>query len=104
VNGCAIETFLQGTLQFFVRKDKRIKWPRAETPTHIITMGFQEDLDTAAKMAVKEMLDYLVEEKAMNSEDAYMITSLIVDLHVTQLVNGLKGIHAMLPKSIFVKE
>ncbi len=101
VNVCAIETFLKGTLQFFVRKNKELKWPRAETPTHFITMGFHEDLDVAAKLAVMEMLEYLVQEKGLCPEDAYMVTSLIVDFRVTQLVNGVKGIHAMLPKRIF---
>ncbi len=104
VNVCAIETFLKGTLQFFVRKNKELKWPRAETPTHFITMGFHEDLDTAAKLAVMEMLEYLVQEKGLCPEDAYMVTSLIVDLRVTQLVNGIKGIHAMLPKHIFARK
>ena len=50
------------------------------------------------------MVEYLSEEKRIHSEYAYMIISLIVDIHVTQLVNGIKGIHAMLPKSIFEKE
>jgi acetamidase/formamidase len=67
-------------------------------------MGLHEDLNMAAKMAVREMVEYLSEEKRIHSEYAYMIISLIVDLHVTQLVNGIKGIHAMLPKSIFEKE
>jgi len=92
---------MTGTFQFFVRK-KRIIWPRAETPTHFITMGLNEDLDVAAKMAVREMIDYLHEEKGISRENAYMLCSLAVDLRVTQLVDGVKGIHAMLPKSIFV--
>jgi acetamidase/formamidase len=66
-------------------------------------MGLDEDLDIAAKIAVREMIDYLHEEKGINSEYAYMITSLIVDLHVTQIVDIVKGIHAMLPKNIFEK-
>jgi acetamidase/formamidase len=100
-NLSALETFMEGTFQFFVLKNKRIRWPRAETPTHFITMGLHEDLDVAAKIAVREMIDYLQEEKGINSEYAYMITSLIVDLHVTQVVDIVKGIHAMLPKNIF---
>ena len=101
VNISALETFVEGTFQFFVCKNKRLRWPRAETPTHFITMGLDEDLDMAAKMAVREMIDYLHEEKGISIEYAYMMTSLIVDLHVTQIVNIVKGIHAMLPKSVF---
>lgn len=95
---------MQGTFKFIVQKNKRIIWPRAETPTHFITMGFNEDLDIAAKMATREMIEYLHEEKNISREHAYMLASLAVDLRVTQLVDGVKGIHAMLPKNIFVKK
>jgi acetamidase/formamidase len=96
----AVETSLRGTVQIFVRKGKPIRWPRAETPTHFITMGLHPDLDEAARMATREMIDFLVSEKGMSRDDAYILCSLAVDLHVTQLVDDTKGIHAMLPKSI----
>jgi acetamidase/formamidase len=96
-----LETSLRGTIQVFVRKGKSIRWPRAETPTHFITMGLNADLDEAARMATREMIDFLVSEKGMTRDAAYMLCSLAVDLHVTQLVDGTKGIHAMLPKGIF---
>lgn len=66
-------------------------------------MGFNEDLDEATKMAVRNMIDYLVEAKGLNRDDAYTLCSLAVDLRVTQVVDGIKGIHAMLPKQIFKK-
>lgn len=66
-------------------------------------MGFNEDLDEATKMAVRNMIDYLVEAKGLNRDDAYTLCSLAVDVRVTQLVDGIKGIHAMLPKQIFKK-
>ena len=97
----ALETSLRGRVQLTVRKGMRLTWPRAETPTHYITMGLHEDLDEAAKMAVKEMVDFLVSEKGMKPEDAYLLCSLAADLHVTQTVDVTKGIHAMLAKSIF---
>ena len=96
----ALETSLRGTVQIFVRKGKRILWPRAETPTHFITMGLHPDLNEAARIATREMIDFLMSEKGMSRDDAYMLCSLAVDLHVTQLVDETKGIHAMLPKSI----
>jgi acetamidase/formamidase len=101
VNVSALETAAKGALQFQVRKDQRIKWPRAETPDHFILMGFNQDLDIAAQMAVREVIEFLGEEKGIRPEDAYRIASLSVDLHVTQIVDGVKGIHAMIPKSIF---
>jgi len=96
----ALETSLRGSVQIFVRKGKRLLWPRAETPTHFITIGLHPDLNEAARMATREMIDYLVTEKGMKREDAYILVSLGVDLHVTQLVDETKGVHAMLPKSI----
>lgn len=96
----ALETSLRGTVQIFVRKGKQIRWPRAETPTHFITMGLHPDLNEAARMATREMIDFLMSEKGMSRDDAYILCSLGVDLHVTQNVDETKGIHAMLPKSI----
>jgi len=95
---------VKGKFQFFVRKNNRIRCPRAETPMHFITMGFNQDLDVAVQMAVREVIDFLGEAKGISREDAYRIASLAVDLHVTQVVNGIKGVHAMIPKTIFVKK
>ena len=90
-------------MQFIVRKDMHLTWPRAETPTHIITMGTDRNLTAATKIAVREMIHYLMSEKKMSQQDAYMLTSVAVDVNITQLVDGRKGVHAMLPKEIFVK-
>jgi acetamidase/formamidase len=100
----AIETSLKGKLQFIVHKGKSLKWPRAETPTHIIAMGCDRDLTIATRVAVREMINYLMEEKKLSQADAYMLTSVAVDVNITQLVDGNVGVHAMLPKSIFVKK
>jgi len=99
----AMETALHGTLQFFVRKDIRLRWPRAETPSHFISMGFHENLEEAARIALEEMLDFLVQEKHLDRDTAYILASDAVDLHITQLVDGKKGVHALLPKAIFVR-
>ena len=98
----ALETSLRGTFQFTVRKDMKLRWARAETPTHYMTMGFHENLEEAAKIAVNEMLDFLVVEKRLSRENAYVLASDAVDLRITQLVDGKKGVHALLPKAIFL--
>ena len=98
----AMETSLIGTFQLIVRKDMHLKWPRAETPTHYITMGLHEDLTEATKAALREMIDFLVTVKHMTRDDAYQLSSVAADLDITQLVDGNKGVHAMIPKSIFV--
>jgi acetamidase/formamidase len=97
----AIETNLTGDFRFTVRKNMKLRWPRAETPTHFITMGLHENLDEAARRATKEMIDYLTTERDLSRDDAYMLTSAAVDLHITEVVDGVKGVHATLPKAIF---
>jgi acetamidase/formamidase len=94
----ALETALSGTFRLVLRKDLAFALPRAETRTHFITMGFDEDLDDAAKTALRQMIKLLGERFGLAAEDAYMFCSLAVDLRVTQLVDGNKGIHAMLKK------
>jgi acetamidase/formamidase len=79
----------------------RITWPRAETPTHYMTMGLSEDLDQAAKIATREMLNFIVETKHLPRDDVLMLLSAAMDLNVTQIVDVTKGIHATVPKSIF---
>ena len=101
VSVAAAETSLRGTVQVILRKGKQILWPRAETPTHFISMGLNADLDEAARMAVREMIDFLTSEKGMSRDEAYLLCSLAADLHVTQTVSSNKGVHAMLPKFIF---
>lgn len=97
----ALETSLVGTFQFIVRKDLHLRWPRGETPTHYITMGLHEDLREATRLATLEMIDFLVSEKHLTRDDAYMLTSVAADLSITELVDGNKGVHAMIPKAIF---
>jgi acetamidase/formamidase len=99
----AIETSLRGTFQFVVRKDLKLRWPRAETPTHYIVMGLDRDLAKATKLAVREAIDFLVTHKDLSRDEAYMLTSLAVDFCITQLVDGTLGVHGMIPKEIFKK-
>ena len=101
VGGSAIETSLKGEIQVVVHKGKTIRLPRAETPTEYMTMGFHEDLDEAARIATREMLDWIVEMKGIPRDEAYLLASVAMDLRVTQVVDGTKGIHAVIPKSIF---
>ncbi len=97
----ALETSLVGTFQLIVRKDMKLKWPRAETPTHWIAMGIDDDLTEAARIASREMIDFLVETQHLSREDAYMLTSVAGDVDVTQVVDGPRGAHVMMPKAIF---
>jgi len=104
VNVTAIETAMKkAILQFVVRKDMKIERPMAETKTHWITMGFHRDLDEAVKIALRDAIQFLSKTKGLTPDDAYSLASMTVDLRVTQIVDRNKGIHAMIPKSIFKK-
>ena len=97
----AMETSLIGTFELVVRKDMHLRWPRAETPTTYITMGMDQDLNEATKIALRQMIDFLSTEKHLSRDDAYMLASVAADMHITQLVDGNKGVHAVISKSIF---
>ena len=104
VNLTAIETAIEeGILQFIVRKDIEIERPMGETPTHWITMGFDRDLMEAAKIALRDAIQFMVKFKGLTSNDAYSLASIAVDLRVSQMVGRNKGIHAMIPKVLFKK-
>ena len=96
----ALETCMTGTFELIVRKDLSLAMPRAETPGHYLTMGMNEDLDDAAKQALREMIALIRERTNLSAEDAYTLCSLAADLRITQLVDGNKGVHAMLPKAL----
>jgi len=102
VNVNAIETSLRGTFQLTVRKDIRLKYPRAETQEFFITMGMDPDLDQCAVMALRDMLDLITAKTTLTPQDAYALCSIAADMRVTQTVNGCKGIHMMLRKSYLV--
>jgi acetamidase/formamidase len=96
----ALETSLVGTFRLTVRKDQHLTWPRAETPTHFITMGTDKDLIVAMKIAVREAIQFLSATRGLSKDDAYMLVSVSCDASVTQLVDGNVGAHVMIPKTI----
>src|SRR5262249_1552999 len=98
----AIETSLRGQLRLTVRKDTRLDWPRAESPTHYIAMGTDEDLTAATKIAIQQMVDFLVATKHLDRMASYQLVSDIGDISIAQLVDGKVGVHVTMPKSIFV--
>jgi acetamidase/formamidase len=101
VNLTAIETSMTGTFKLEVIKGRTLAWPRAETPTHWITIGLDVDLNEAMRIAIRETVNFLSETQGLSREDAYALASIAVDFEVTQVVDQVKGIHAMIPKSIF---
>jgi acetamidase/formamidase len=96
----AIETALQGRFRLTLRKDLRLAYPRAETADHYMTMAMDPDLDQCVVRALRDMIVLLGEKRNLSREDAYTLCSLAADLRVTQTVNGSKGIHCMIAKSV----
>lgn len=95
----AVEMNLRGRFRLTVRRDMSLTWPMAETPTHIITMAFDPDLDDCVVIAVRLMIDLLENRAGLTRAQAYTLLSYVGDLRVTQVVNGNKGIHLMVPKA-----
>jgi acetamidase/formamidase len=100
----ALEMCLTGTFTFVLHKKQgaapMLAYPRAQTSEHWITMGMNEDLDLAMKQALREMIALIVARSNLSREEAYQFCSLAVDFHVTQTVNGEKGVHGMLRKGL----
>ncbi len=103
VNVTAIETALSGTFEFVLRRDLSFTTPQAETPTHVITMGLDPDLDRCAERALREMIDLVVARIGISRDEAYALCSIAADLRVTQTVNQHKGVHCMLRKDFLVR-
>jgi acetamidase/formamidase len=102
VDQTAIETSLRARVRLTVRKDMKLNWPRAETPTDYISMATDPDLTTATKTAIQEMVDFLAADKKLTRHQAYALISVAGHVVVTQLVDKPNlGVHVKVPKSIF---
>jgi len=98
VSQLAVESLLhRAELALTVRDDLELTTPLAWTPEAWIALGFDEDLDEAAALALDAMLDLMIRDHGLERPDALALASLVVDLRVTQMVNGVRGVHAMLP-------
>jgi acetamidase/formamidase len=96
VSGTAIETTSHAQLTVDVRDDLELDWPIARTAESWLTFGFDRDLDRAADIALAGMLELMRREHRLSHDDALALASVAVDLRVTQIVNAVKGVHAVL--------
>jgi acetamidase/formamidase len=95
----ALETGVSGTFRLTVRKDLKYDWPFAENETQLMSIGLDEDLDIAAKQAVREMVKHICLRTSLTRNQAYMLCSLVGNLRVTQTVDGNKGVHMLMQKA-----
>src|SRR5262249_22578665 len=61
-----------------------------------LTFGFGRSLDEAAAIATVEMVKLMGELYGFSPRQALSLASLVVDLRITQMVNGIRGVHALL--------
>jgi acetamidase/formamidase len=97
VAGPALNCPMEVEMEFSLRRDLAMTLPRARTREGWLTFGFHTDLDEAAAIATVEMLNLMGELYGLSSKDALSMASLVVHLRVTQIVNGVRGVHAILP-------
>jgi acetamidase/formamidase len=100
VNQTGLETSLEGRLEFRLHKGGGLDWPRAETDTHHILMGFAPDLEEATEIAIRETAEFLQDRLSLSQGEAYSVISMAVDLRITELVDQNVGVHAMVPKTL----
>jgi acetamidase/formamidase len=97
VSGTAIECPARATLTLDVRDDLALEWPVARTADAWLAFGFDRDLNRAAEIALAGMLDLMGRELGLDRSDALALASVLVDLRITQVVNDVQGVHAVLP-------
>jgi acetamidase/formamidase len=102
VSGTAIEAPVEAQLTLDLRDDLVLEWPLARIEGAWLAFGFDEHLGKAAKIAVDGMLDLMVREHGLDRKDALAFASIVVDLRVTQVVNQVLGVHAVLRDDAFV--
>jgi acetamidase/formamidase len=101
----ALETRMQEVhIQVVLHKQKKFSWPVAETPTHWIALGMDKDLNVAMTLAARNAISFLATRASLTTLDAYALCSIAVSFRVTQVVDIVRGVHAMIPKSIFTGE
>jgi acetamidase/formamidase len=98
VSGMAIECPIDyAEIAFDLLPDQPLSSPWAETDAGTITFGFDKDLDKASLKALQAMTTLLGHRYGMTTQQALVMASVVVDLRVTQIVNGVQGVHAVLP-------
>src|SRR5205823_2586928 len=102
INLSALETRMQEMrIQVVLHKQKNFSWPIAETTTHWILLGLDKDLNEAMTLAARNAIKFLATRASLTELDAYALCSIAVSFRVTQVVDIVRGVHAMIPKSLF---
>lgn len=101
----ALETRMKELrIQVVLHKQKNFSWPIAETSTHWIILGLDKDLNVAMTMAARNAIKFLSTRAGITDLDAYALLSIACSFRVTQVVDIVRGVHAMIPKNLFTGE
>jgi acetamidase/formamidase len=96
LSGTAIETPVAAQVTLDVRDDLPLEWPAARIEGAWLTFGFNRSLGMAARIAADGMITLMRREHGLKKDEATALASVVVDLRVTQIVNGQQGVHAVL--------
>src|SRR5262244_4671760 len=96
VAGPALNCPMQVEMEFRLHPELRLALPRARQTSGWLTFGFGRSLDEAAAIATVEMVKLMGELYGFSPRQALSLASLVVDLRITQMVNGIRGVHALL--------
>ncbi|MHA2295061.1 MAG: acetamidase/formamidase family protein [Candidatus Hodarchaeales archaeon] len=102
VCGTAVEIDADVTIKLIVNKRKKIKRPQIENDEFYMTTAWGENTDEAVRIALRDMIEWIVKEKGLTREEAYALSSCVVDMRISQLVDITPGVRAVLPKAIFM--
>ena len=91
-------------IQVLLHKQKNLAWPVAETDTHWIIIGLDKDLHAAMTLAARNAIKFLAAQAKITELDAYALCSIAVSFRVTQVVDIVRGVHALIPKNVFATE
>ncbi|HEY2183584.1 MAG TPA: acetamidase/formamidase family protein [Xanthobacteraceae bacterium] len=101
----ALETRMKEVrVQVILHKQKNMAWPAAETETHWIMLGLDKDLNVAMQLAARNAIKFLAAQAKISELDAYALCSIAASFRVTQVVDIVRGVHALIPKAIFAPE
>ena len=100
VGGTGGETEAEMHIRVTVEKGLNLKAPRALTPEYFVTLSFGDDLGPAMKQAVRDMVDFLVQEKGMKPYDAYSLLSLAGDIRVSRTFRPISPVKMMLSRQV----
>jgi acetamidase/formamidase len=101
----ALETRMKELrIQVILHKQKNLAWPVAETASHWVIIGLDKDLNAAMTLAARNAIKFLAAQAKIGELDAYALCSVAVSFRVTQVVDIVRGVHALIPKTIFAPD